>query len=166
MARQVDGISVDTSEVRTLLTGMAARMTNYYTVSEEAKVYLEAANAANFAANGLPSGGWAPLQPQTAAWKLAHGYPTETLVASGELFESVTHFAGTGSQIRPKSAEFGTTVSYAKFHQYGAPRAHLPKRQVVFEPPGFAELIAEATAQHIKGGTVVAAASQLRSLFR
>ena len=158
-------VSVDTSEVRHLMERMLVRESNYFTVAEAAKGYLEAANAENFASNGLPVGGWAPLRPETAAWKLAHGYPATPLVDSGELFESVTHFAGANSQIRPKSAEFGTTVSYAQFHQYGAPGAHLPKRQIIFTPPGLAQMLASATADHIvgHGGAVL---SGLKALFK
>lgn len=158
--------SVDTSEVKALFAEINARTTTYQPVWGKAKQYLRAAHAANFASNGLPVGGWAPLQPETAAWKAAEGYPLAPLVQTGELFRSVAAGSGPPNEMRPKSMQFGTSVDYAKFHQYGAPRAHLPKRQIVFEPPGFAQMLAESVADHLKPSGAVAATSALRSLFR
>lgn len=162
----ITNVSVDTSEVKALFAEINARTTTYQSVWAQAKQYLRAAHAANFSSNGLPVGGWAPLQPETAAWKAAEGYPPVPLFRSGELFRSIAMASGPPNEMRPKSMQFGTNVDYAKFHQYGAPRANLPKRQIVFEPPGFAQMLAESVADHLKPSRGVAATSALRGLFK
>jgi phage gpG-like protein len=159
-------VSVDTSEVKALFAEINARMTSYQSVWGQAKQYLSAAHSANFASSGLPVGGWAPLQPETAAWKAGEGFPPVPLIRTGELFRSVAAASGPPNEMRPKSMQFGTSVDYAKFHQYGAPRANLPKRQIIFEPPGFAQMLAESVADHIKPSGAASATSALRSLFR
>lgn len=157
--------SVDTTEVKILFADMRMRMTTYQDVWLKSKQYLRAAHAANFTSGGLAVGGWAPLQPETAAWKVKHGYPVAPLIGSGELFRSVAMMSGPPNEMRPKSMTYGTNVDYAKFHQYGAPRAHLPKRQIIFEPPGFAEMVAEEVADHITPSSL-SALSFLRGLYK
>lgn len=156
--------SVDTSEVRLLFAKIAANTADYRSVWAEAKQYLRSAHAANFSGNGFMVGGWAPLQPETSVWKAKEGYPPFTLVRSGELFRSIAMASGRPNEVSSKSMSFGTDVSYAQFHQYGAPGANLPKRQVVFEPPGFSQFVAERIAAHIKPNDM--GMSNLRSLFR
>lgn len=158
-------VSVDTKEVHALFADMRLRMLTYQDVWLKAQQYLRAAHASNFTGEGYMVGGWAPLQPQTAAWKAKEGYPPLTLMRTGELFRSVAMMSGPPNEIRPKSMQFGTNVDYAKFHQYGAPRAHLPKRQIIFEPPGFAQMLADSVADHIKPSGV-ASISMLRSLYK
>lgn len=148
-------VKVDTSDVYPLFAKVIERAENFSSVFLEAREYLQAAFAGNFAAGGLPSGGWAPLQPQTAAWKVAHGLPPVPLMPSA-LQASLTSLTGPVNVIGPKAAEFGTTVDYAKFHQYGAPRAHLPARRVVFEPPGFLSFLERAGVAHMEPGNSVA----------
>lgn len=156
-------VSVDTSEVRHLFDRLMRRTADFTPVFEEARVYLAEANAENFTTGGLPVGGWAPLAPQTVTWKAARGEPPTPLVGNGHLFRSLSTLTGPPNEVHPTSATFGTNVEYAKFHQHGAPRAHLPKRQVVFVPQGFADIIARVGAHHIESESPL---SMLRGLFR
>ena len=116
-------------------TGMILRSKSFEPIFIKAKKRIEAANAANFAANGLPAGGWAPLDPQYAAFKQAKYPGKPTLVGNGRLFRSVASMTSSVSSISPTKAEFGTNVEYAKFHQYGT--RFMPKRKIIFEPQGF-----------------------------
>ena len=118
-------------------TGMIARSKAFEPIFVKAKKRLELSNAANFTAQGLPSGGWSPLDPQYAAWKQTRFPGRPMLVGDGSLFRSVTSMTSGVSSIAPTKAEFGTNVEYAKFHQYGTRK--MPKRKVIFEPVGFAK---------------------------
>lgn len=128
---------------------MERRAVNFVSVFHWAKREIEKANAANFTSNGLPVGGWSPLKPKYAAWKAVHFPGTPTLVQDGTLFRSLTNINGSDSRIRATTAEFGTSVKYAKFHQYGTTK--MAKRQIVFEPPLFAKALADKAAKHIVG---------------
>ena len=87
--------------------------------------------AGSFASNGLPVGGWAPLDAKYAAWKATH-FPGATMVRSGKLFKSLSERHGATSDIGRHDARFGTKIEYAKFHQMGTSK--MPKRQLVYEP--------------------------------
>lgn len=156
-------IKVDTSEVRSLFDRTIRKTSDFSLVMEEARAYLGAANAANFTSGGLPVGGWAPLAPKTVMWKVKHGQPATPLIGNGRLFESLSTLQGPPNHVGPTGAQFGTDIEYAQFHQSGAPRANLPKRQIVFTPPGFAQMIAQAGAKHIDDSGSI---SDFRALFR
>jgi len=131
-------------------TGMIARSKAFEPIFIKAKKQLELSNAANFAANGLPAGGWAPLDPQYAAFKAAKFPGRPTLVGNGRLFRSVATMSSGLSSISPTKAEFGTNVEYAKFHQYGTRK--MPKRKIIFEPAGFAKNTANDATKWISAG--------------
>jgi phage gpG-like protein len=128
-------------------TGMIARSKTFEPIFVKAKKQIELSNAANFAANGLPAGGWAPLDPQYAAFKAAKFPGRGTLIGNGRLFRSVTTMTSGISSISPTKAEFGTNVEYAKFHQYGTRK--MPKRKIIFEPQGFAKSTANDAVKWI-----------------
>jgi phage gpG-like protein len=50
------------------------------------------------------------------------------------------------------SMSVGTTVEYAKFHQYGTTK--MPKRKIVFEPAGFAKKVGADAAAWVARGEV------------
>lgn len=144
-------VEVDMADAMKRLAGMEARAKNFTPVFIEARGDLEKANAANFAANGLPTGkAWAPLDPQYGSWKSANFPGRGTLVRTGRLFRSLTNMKGTPSYIAPERAEFGTSVEYAKFHQYGTPK--MAKRKVIFEPPLFAKQTAKNAGEYVANG--------------
>ena len=134
------------------LEGIKIRLENQQIPLRQARTLLTAANAQNFASNGLPAGGWAPLDAQYGAWKALRRPGAPTLVSSGSLFRSLMQMDGGNLNIvTPKSATYGTDVEYAKFHQYGTRK--MPKRKIVFEPVGFAaelgQIMAKWTARGI-----------------
>lgn len=142
-------MSCDADEAIKKLDGMIARTQDFRPVLRWAKQELEKANAANFTASGLPAGGWSPLKPRYAAWKATKFPGAPLMVQSGKLFRSLSNLNGSPNYIGLTSAEFGTNVEYAKFHQYGTTK--MAKRQVVFEPPLFAARLAEKAADYIVG---------------
>ena len=90
---------------------------------------------ANFDAQGAYVGGWTPLSVWYAAWKakVAPGMPI--MQFSGRLRASFDPDHGSIEQvriIRPLEASFGTSVPYARKHQFGDPSTRLPQRRIVF----------------------------------
>jgi hypothetical protein len=43
----------------------------------------------------------------------------------------------------------------ASFHQYGSRKGNLPKREIVFEPPGFAGRLGTRIAKFVVDGEVI-----------
>lgn len=112
-----------------------------------AKRELEKANAKNFLSNGLPVGGWAPLEPSYSAWKATRFPGMPTMIRSGALFRSLTSINSKDFEINDTTATFSTSIEYAKFHQYGTSK--MPARKIVYEPVGFAKEFAEKAAKHV-----------------
>ncbi len=129
---------------------MERRSKDFRAVFRWAKKELEKANKENFAASGLPVGGWAPLDQKYSAWKSVNFPGRPILEATGNLKNSLVRLDGPTNKIRLKSAEFGTDVEYAKFHQYGTSK--MAKRQIVYEPRGFARTLAEHTGEYVVYG--------------
>jgi phage gpG-like protein len=138
-------IEVDLGDAMRRLESMKLRATNFRPVFWYARAELEKANAANFTANGLPVGGWAPRDTGTI-----YGWPM--LRKSGQLFSSLINLRGAPNDIGRTQAIFGTNVEYAKFHQMGT--RHMPKRQIVYEPFGFATRLANVAADYVADGVV------------
>jgi phage gpG-like protein len=144
-------IEVDAKRAIARLVAMKQRIHAFEPLFLYAKQILRLANAANFSANGLPSGSaWAPLSPEYRAWKALHFPGAPKMVRSGALFNSLVNLAGPENTIRPTSAEFGTNVEYAKFHQYGTTR--MPRRKLVFDPIGFSKDLAQRSATYVAHG--------------
>lgn len=147
----VVNIEVDAKAAIARMRNMSTRADNYIPVFIWARQELERSNAANFTANGLPSGkAWAPLDPQYGSWKSTRFPGAPTMVRTGNLFRSLTNMRGLPSFIRRDTAQFGTDVEYAKFHQTGTSK--MPKRQIVFEPPMFAKRLAANIGSYVVDG--------------
>jgi phage gpG-like protein len=134
-------IEVDDAKVRQRLRMMGVRAKNFSPVFEQAREDLERSNRANFMSNGLPVGGWKPR-------KAVYAWPV--LQRTGRLFNSLTNLAGPENVVTPMSAQFGTSVEYAKFHQYGTEK--MAKRQVLFTPRTFAENVASNSGAWVTRG--------------
>lgn len=134
-------ISCDAKKTMARLSAMSKRSKNFTPVFNEARGMLEKANVENFTANGLPSGGWDPRK-RDYAWAIMR--------RTGRLFSSLANLAGPPNTINPMSAEFGTEVEYAKFHQYGT--KFMPARRVVYDPPGFSRDLASMAARYVSRG--------------
>lgn len=152
-------IDVDAKRAIARMIAMKQRTRAFQPLFLYAKKVLRLANAANFSANGLPSGAaWAPLSPDYRAWKALHFPGAPKMIRSGALFNSLVNLAGPENTIGPKSAEFGTNVEYAKFHQYGTTR--MPQRKLVFDPIGFSQDLARRSATYVAHGVARAGLGQ------
>ena len=145
-------VDIDADAVLDRLEKMKERSKKMKPVFYWAKRELELKYAANFALNGLPSGGWSPLSPRYASWKATHVPGAPPMIRSGKLFRSVTELEDSRvNVISDSGAEFGTSVEYAKFHQYGTSK--MAKRKVIFTPVGFTHDLAGVIAKYIIHGT-------------
>jgi hypothetical protein len=117
--------------MRRRIRGMAARSAN---VSPAWQVFLDwftDQNRQQFGQHGARYGqGWRPLKPATVAAKRRLGYTGDILVRDRTLERSVTDRPLPIERVGPHDMEAGTNVHYAKFHQFGAPRARLPQRKL------------------------------------
>jgi phage gpG-like protein len=68
------------------------------------------------------------LAPSTLAEKARLGYPSDILVRTGELRDSLTD-PGRAMKIGATEATYGTDVFYAGYHQDGTTK--MPQRQVI-----------------------------------
>lgn len=135
------------------LTAMHARSQVLTPVLLKAKQEIKLANAANFTSNGLLVGGWAPLDAQYAAWKMARFPGLPPMIRTGKLFASLSVANGPVDTMTNTSFSIGTSVEYAKFHQYGTSK--MAKRKIVFEPPLFAKKLGRDTVDYIANGEVL-----------
>lgn len=135
------------------MIAMYARTKLFTSVLVKAKQEIKAANAANFATNGLPVGGWSPLEPQYAAWKMARFPGAPPLVRTGKLFASLTGATDSFETMTNTSLSIGTSVEYAKFHQYGTTK--MAKRKIVFEPPLFAKKLGADAVSWVANGELI-----------
>lgn len=87
-------------------------------------------NRAQFRTKGLAGGTpWAPLSPAYAAYKLRAVGPKPLMRFSDDLWKSLTRNPMAVQQIGKQTAEFGTDVDYAEFHQGGTSK--MPARPIV-----------------------------------
>lgn len=156
-------ITVDVSRARKRLFGYKLRTANQVRPLMQSRHLMEMANVANFAGGGLPSGGWAPLSPQYAAWKAIAFPGRPPLVRTGRLFSELASLRGQAFEVQtPTTAVFRLpNVEYAKFHQYGTTK--MPKRRIVFEPAGFGKAVGVQVKHHILDET---SPGHLLGLFR
>jgi phage gpG-like protein len=138
----------DFSEAYELLAEIGARGSFTAPVFPVLKKQIQFMNAANFATNGLPVGGWKPLDAKYAAWKSIRFPGAPTMVRTGALMESLTTTPLVQNETLT-SFEIGTAIPYARFHQTGTFK--MPKRQVVYEPVGFAEFASGIVANYVAG---------------
>jgi phage gpG-like protein len=78
---------------------------------------------------------WTPLKPASEAAKARKfGGPSQIMVASGDLFRSLTEKEDKGHihRVSDDGAEFGSNVFYGIFHHEG--RGRLPERKLLAEP--------------------------------
>lgn len=144
-------IETRVEKVQNLVDDIQDRLTDVKPVFRWAHQVLKKTFAENFTSNGLPVGGWSPLDAEYAAWKARELPGRPTLVRSGELFRSLSELSDPSvNEINKLSATFGTGVKYAGFHQYGTP--NMPKRQILFIPQSFLDEFAEKLANYIVEG--------------
>lgn len=87
-----------------------------------------------FATEGAHGGQrWAPLSPAYAAWKRRHYGDLPILHLRGTLSKSFTEAAAEGHVYRtgPAFMEAGSSVRYARAHQWGYAQRNLPARPII-----------------------------------
>lgn len=154
-------VSVDASEAIDLVDSMVDKMRSYREPLREANAFLKEEFGKNFDSEGAMVGGWEPLSPRTQAWRVKNGYPVPgpILVNDGSLRAAVANLK---ARAEDKSATYAVEHRLAPFHQYGSRKTNLPRREIVFEPPGFGRLMSRRLAGHILPGAMTA---DLRRLF-
>jgi len=104
----------------------------------------------NFTAQGLPSGGWAPLDAEYGAWKIKHFPGMPILVKEGGLFAKIAQGPDLDGNKRTASFSFGGEI--AKFHQYGT--RNMPARRIIFTPEKWVDEVAEMISEYIVEGKI------------
>lgn len=150
-------IDIDCDALKALnkLETIATRMQTIEPLFPKAKQYMRQANVSNFATNGLPVGGWAPLKPDYDRWKSSKFPGEPTLVRTGKLFRHLSSLNGPANRGKNLEMTFGLSpneVKYAKFHQFGTSK--MPKRQIIFAPPLFAKWLSDQYGDWFMNGTV------------
>ncbi len=141
-------IKCDNRRAMLRLDAMKNAATDFRPVFEWARRELAKSYKDNFTASGLPVGGWSPLKPEYASWKARNFPGAPLMVQTGKLFRDVSSLRGAKTSIRKTKATFSTSgIEYASFHQYGTSR--MAKRVVIFEPPLFAQKLANEAKEHI-----------------
>jgi phage gpG-like protein len=118
-------------------------------VFKEAKEDLQTLWRNNFLQNGLPAGGWKPLDAEYGSWKSINFPGKGPMVRSGKLFRSLTDLRGNPNKIDKKEATFGTNIKYAEFHQSGT--RNMPARPVVFVTERYERKWSDSAAEHAAG---------------
>jgi phage gpG-like protein len=117
----------------------------------KAKQEVRMANAANFTSNGLLVGGWRPLDAQYASWKMTRFPGMPPMIRTGKLFASLSGANGSIDTMTNTSFSTGTSVEYAKFHQYGT--ENMPARKIIFVPRDFDRELNKKVTQYLKHGS-------------
>lgn len=153
---------VDASEAIAFVDKMIRNAASYREPLSEAAKFLRVEFQENFNSQGAMVGGWAPLSPRTSAWRVKHGYPAThpILVNEGGLRTAVKMM---GEDVGAKEAHLSVNHPLAPYHQYGSTKVHLPQRKILFEPKGFADLLARRLTAHIIPNRMTA---ELRRLFQ
>jgi phage gpG-like protein len=119
-------------EARETLQAMRTRAHDLTPAWQELITWWAATNVEQFASRGrrwrTP---WAPLRPTTLAQKRRQGFMSDPLARTTRMREELTRRPLGAEHITHDQMDVGTDLPYAKFHQRGAPRAHLPRRPLV-----------------------------------
>jgi hypothetical protein len=146
-------IKISTKGLESMIASLEtkiARAQNFAPIFPKAKAEIALSTTANFTSNGLLVGGWAPLDAQYGSWKMTRFPGAPPMVRTGRLFASLTSENMASVSIKPKSFTIGTSVEYAKFHQYGTSK--MAKRKILFVPAEFSAKFANDAAQWVNTG--------------
>jgi len=125
MASKRDGLGIDIQahgdEAATrLVYGLAKRGEDPRPVFRQIINELRTSEPQWFASHG--QGAWAPLAERTIEEKRKRGQPSDPLIATHALIESLTVKRGRGARrtAAKRSMRFGTKLWYARFHKIGS----------------------------------------------
>jgi phage gpG-like protein len=151
-------LEIDAEDAIDRMKDIKKRLKNLKPVFRWARDEIEKANAMNFAAGGLPNANRWPKRDEDSlygSWSVKRvsrfGFRPVMMVRTGNLFSSLTRVSDHSIRVIDKtSAEFGTDVEYAKFHQYGTSK--MPKRKIVYTPQSFPRDLASKVGEFIVDG--------------
>jgi phage gpG-like protein len=101
------------------LAELGVRGSDIRRVADDVRAVYRKSNARRFASSGL--GAWPALADSTLERKQRGGYPSQTLVRSGDLARSLTSTRAPDQidERDPAALRFGTTLPYAGYHDTG-----------------------------------------------
>jgi len=141
---------VGLDEVKDNLQNIKKRMKDLRPVWPRANQSLKKYMIENFTAQGLPSGGWKPLDPQYGSWKIANFPGAPMLVRTGGLFSKILQ--GPDVDGNMGSASFSFSGDIAKFHQYGTTK--MPARKILFSPEVWEKEVADMIEEYVIDGVI------------
>ena len=114
-------ITVNDPEITSALGQIVKQHITAEPVLHRIAQYLRASEEARFIAQVAPDGEqWQPLSPPYAAWKQRRGFPGGILTLYGRLRSQWT------DDVENNVLLFGTSVQYARIHQFGGDIKHAP----------------------------------------
>lgn len=145
---KVDADGLD--DAHNYLKDVRSRMKNLRPVWPKLHESLKSYMIGNFTAQGLPSGGWKPLDAEYASWKAKNFPGAPMLVQDGGLFRQV--MKGPKLEASARDATFRFSGKVARFHQYGTSK--MPARPILFAPERWVDEAAEEVGRYIVEGNV------------
>jgi|TARA_B110000285_G_scaffold216335_1_gene263560 phage gpG-like protein len=155
MRVQVRIVDVDTSRADRRFVKILRRSRDFKPVFRWVFQELQKAHRDNFRTGGATSGfPWKPLEPQYASWKIENYGANGVLVRTGDLRSSLTMNSGRGAvrDMGARTAEFGTKLPYAQFHQSGT--SNMAQRKPLFLPKLMADQTAHVVGEYLVHGSV------------
>jgi hypothetical protein len=153
-------IEIDDNGAEEHFVAMADRAMVYFVPLRKAAARVRKASRENFSTQGGSHGGWAPLDPEYAAWKTLNFPGAPMLVRTGALADSIDGVRGapidlTSDSLSVKLPEVFNKSgdNIAQFHQYGTWK--MPSREIVVSPPGFAAATGRDVADYLMGADEV-----------
>lgn len=138
-------------KTRAYFAGMVRRSLNFHSQLKWARDEIKKANRMNFATGGVASGKkWNSLDLEYQSWKIQQYGNLPTMIREGDLYRQLTSLSGRVNHVGIKTAQFGTDLEYAEFHQTGT--KFMPARKIVFVPKGFAHDLGVQVAEYLVYG--------------
>lgn len=128
MSEGIVQVEVHAEATSKALRDLADQLSDRRVPNKEISIELVNWVTRNFEAEGALNEVWASLSPDYAKWKAKHGYAGHILVLSGLLRGSFNEHGYDND-----TAIVGTPITYAPYHEHGAPEHNLPARPML--PP-------------------------------
>lgn len=118
-------------------------------------VVMNKAVAKQFATKGAYFGTpWKPLTPRYLSWKLAHGFPRDILIMTGQMRGTLVSRPMNIEEYMGNRAVFGTSNQKAIWHHHGTRyrgQQVNPPRPILKATQPLAEDVADVLAEYIMG---------------
>jgi phage gpG-like protein len=156
MAMRFRVLVFGTEAVYTRFTRMARDAADASPAFDDVAEELMRITDIQFQSQGRRGGGsWKRLTQKWLNFKVNKGLDPRILHMRGPLRASVTQRGAPGQilKISPTQLDFGSSLSYARTHQYGYPPRNIPKRQFIKLLDGDRTNIRNMIRDHIMEGT-------------